>query len=162
MSQGNYLLKVEIDTQNGPLISPEMQQEQRVAIYDLLASNSFCLLNKSGEENKDGPYQLYVSINSGRLSFNIASSEGEQLAEFQLSLTPFRDLIKTYFRICDLYYDAVKKHTRSRIETIDMTRRNIHDEGAELLRQRLKGKVIFDRDTARRLFTLVCVLQVKR
>ena len=162
MNERNHLSKVEIDTKNAPFTSPEMQQEQKVAIYDLLAGNSFQLLDKTGIENIEGPYQLFISINSGRLTFKITDEEGERLTEIQLSLTPFRELIKTYFRICDLYYDAVKKHTRSRIETIDMTRRSIHNEGAELLSQRLQGKIKLDQDTSRRLFTLVCVLQVKR
>ena len=162
MTDKNFLVHVEVDDLNSPLESPEMEQERKVAIFDLLERNSFALVGKEGMSPPVGPYQLIVAMRDGRIFFSIRNREGELITEMQLSLTPFRDTIKTYFHICDLYYDAVKKHTRSRIETIDMTRRSIHDEGAELLRRRLESKVVLDKDTARRLFTLICVLQVKR
>jgi uncharacterized protein (UPF0262 family) len=105
-----------------------------------------------------GPYHLGLAIREKRLVFDVANTTGERAAEFHLSLGPFRQVVKDYFQICESYYDAVKTLPPSQIETIDMARRGIHNEGARVLQERLEGKAEVDTDTARRLFTLICVL----
>ena len=162
MNNGNYLSKIEIDQTNLPLVSPEIQQERKVAIFDLLEQNSFQIAKRDDTQPPLGPYELYVGDQNGRVVFKISTREGTQVTEIHLSLTPLKETIKAYFKICELYFDAVKQHSRARIETIDMARRGVHDEGAALLQERLEGKVIIDKATARRLFTLVCVLQAQR
>ncbi len=105
-----------------------------------------------------GPYALKLAIRERRLVFDIATEGGARAAEFHLSLGPFRQVVKDYFQICEAYYDAVKRLPPGQIEAIDMGRRGIHDEGARILLERLQGKAELDRGTARRLFTLICVL----
>ncbi|HSG57468.1 MAG TPA: UPF0262 family protein, partial [Paracoccaceae bacterium] len=105
-----------------------------------------------------GPYRVGLAIREKRLVFDISTQAGEKAAEFHLSLSPFRQVIKDYWAICESYFDAVKTMPPSQIETIDMARRGIHNEGARVLQERLEGKAVIDTDTARRLFTLVCVL----
>ncbi len=162
MSNKNYLSNIEIDQNNLPLVSPEIEQERKVAIFDLLENNSFKIEKRADKKPLEGPYQLLVGGQNGRVVLKITTEEGAPITEVHLSLTPLKETIKAYFRICDLYFDAVKKHTRSRIETIDMARRGVHDEGASLLQERLEGKITMDKATSRRLFTLVCVLQAQR
>jgi uncharacterized protein (UPF0262 family) len=106
-----------------------------------------------------GPYRLDLSIRDRRLVFGIRTESGDPAAEFHLSLGPFRQVVKDYFQICESYFSAVRSQPPSQIETIDMARRGIHDEGARTLQERLEGKALLDRPTARRLFTLICVLQ---
>ena len=105
-----------------------------------------------------GPYRLDLSIREKRLVFDVSTEAGEKAVEFHLSLSPFRQVVKDYWAICESYYDAVKNMPPSQIETIDMARRGIHNEGARVLSERLEGKAYIDNDTARRLFTLICVL----
>ena len=105
-----------------------------------------------------GPYHLVLSIKEKRLVFGVSKEDGNPAAEFHLSLSPFRQVVKDYWAICESYYDAVKNLPPGQIETIDMARRGIHDEGARILLERLAGKVIVDTDTSRRLFTLICIL----
>ncbi len=105
-----------------------------------------------------GPYRVGLAIREKRLVFDILTEKGEKAAEFHLSLSPFRQVVKDYWAICESYFDAVKTMPPSQIETIDMARRGIHNEGARILQERLEGKAVIDTDTARRLFTLVCVL----
>lgn len=162
MTSGNYLSKIEIDTTNLPLVSAEIEQERKVAIFDLLENNSFKIETRGDNPPPEGPYQLFVRDQNGRVVFKICTDEGTTITELHLSLTPLKATIKAYFKICDLYFDAVKQHSRARIETIDMARRGVHDEGALLLQERLEGKVTMDKATSRRLFTLVCVLQAQR
>jgi uncharacterized protein (UPF0262 family) len=106
----------------------------------------------------EGPYKLFLSVRERRLVFEIKTEANDPAGEFHLSLGPFRQVVKDYFLICESYFDAVKTAAPSQIETIDMARRGIHNEGANVLQERLEGKAVVDHDTARRLFTLICVL----
>ena len=138
--------------------TPEVEQERKVAIYDLLEENSFSLTR---EDSPEGPYALGLGIRDRRVVFSLTTEAGDPAGEFHLSLGPFRQIIKDYFAICESYYDAAKRLPPSQIEAIDMGRRGIHNEGARILRERLEGKAEVDDHTARRLFTLVCVLHFK-
>ncbi|MBY4892728.1 hypothetical protein A8B78_10615 [Jannaschia sp. EhC01] len=150
-----HICHIEIDTQGLPTPTPEIEQERKVAIFDLLEHNSFTLPK---DDAPDGPYRLSLAIREKRLVFDIDTEDGVDAAEFHLSLSPFRQTVKDYWQICEAYFDAVKKLPPSQIEAIDMARRGIHNEGARLLQERLEGKAGIDTDTARRLFTLICVL----
>jgi uncharacterized protein (UPF0262 family) len=136
--------------------SPDVEHERKVAIFDLLEENSFAPLGSEG-----GPYLLHLAIEENRLVFDIRLEDGAAHGKIMLSLSPFRKIIKDYFLICESYYDAIKTAAPAQIEAIDMGRRGLHNEGSELLRERLAGKVEIDFDTARRLFTLICVLHIK-
>ena len=149
----NRLAAVELDSSIGPGPSPEAEHERRVAIYDLIEDNRFTL-----EAHPDGPYRLRLSTADGRLIFDVLDEREDRLSMIGLSMSPFRRIVKDYFMICESYYKAIRTSTPSQIETIDMARRGLHNEGSELLKERLAGKVDMDFDTARRLFTLVCVL----
>ncbi len=135
---------------------PEIEHERQVAIFDLLEDNYFEPQGSGG-----GPYQVRLSVEDNRLRFEISTAGEPQHGLVILSLTPFRRIVKDYFLICESYYDAIKKASPSQIEAIDMGRRGLHNEGSELLRERLAGKIALDLDTARRLFTLICVLHIK-
>ena len=149
----NRLIAVNLDESIGQSPSPEADHERRVAIYDLVEENSFSLLN-----GKEGPYRLQLSTQDGRLLFEIYNEREEKLSIIGLSMSPFRAIVKDYFLICESYYQAIRHSTPSQIETIDMARRALHNDGSEILKERLNGTVDIDFDTARRLFTLVCVL----
>jgi uncharacterized protein (UPF0262 family) len=142
-----------LDQSLGAGHSPDSEHERRVAVYDLLEANHFTVI---GEDR--GPYHLTLSILEGRLIFDIGDHTETRLNMIGLSLSPFRRIVKDYFMICESYYEAIRTATPSQIETIDMARRGLHNEGSELLQERLKGKVEMDFDTARRLFTLVSAL----
>ena len=150
----NRLYAIDID-ERGPPPTPEIDQERRVAIFDLLEENSFTLPRAA---ELPGPYRLGIAIREGRLVFDIANEPGQKVAAFHLSMGPFRQVVKDYFQICESYFEAVKRLPPARIEAIDMARRGIHNEGARVLQERLAGKAVVDADTARRLFTLICVL----
>jgi uncharacterized protein (UPF0262 family) len=152
------LVAVTLDDTGLPPPTPEIEQERKVAMFDLMEDNSFTLPPREGREIPAGPYRLTLSIREKRLVFDVATEAGEKAAEFHLSLSPFRQVVKDYFQICESYFDAVKSLPPSQIETIDMARRGIHNEGSRVLQERLEGKVEIDSDTARRLFTLICVL----
>ena len=152
-SKKNCLSAVELDSSIGPGPSPEAEHERRVAIYDLVADNSFTLTARP-----QGPYRLRLSTADGRLIFDVMNGSDERLSLIGLSMSPFRRIVKDYFMICESYYKAIRTATPSQIEIIDMARRGLHNDGSELLRERLAGKIEIDFDTARRLFTLVCVL----
>lgn len=154
----NRICQIEIDEKGLMRPTPEIEQERRVAIYDLLEDNSFALPPRPDREAAPGPYCVRLGIRDGRLVFDIATEDGIRAAEFHLSLGPFRQVVKDYFQICESYFDAVKRLPPSQIEAIDMARRGIHNEGAAILCDRLQGKAQVDTDTARRLFTLICVL----
>ncbi len=141
--------------------TPEIEQERRVAIFDLLEENLFRLPQRDGRSAPSGPYRLTLSIRERRLVFDVATDASEPCGEFHLSLTPFRQVVKDYFQICGAYFDAVKRLPPAQIEAIDMGRRGIHNEGSRILLERLEGKVETDMATARRLFTLICVLHFK-
>jgi uncharacterized protein (UPF0262 family) len=134
----------------------EIEQERDIAIYDLLESNSF-----KPEGSHGGPYRSILGIEENRLTFDILLEDGTPHGKIMLSLTPFRKVIKDYFLICESYYKAIRNAPPSQIEALDMGRRGLHDEGSTLLRERLKGKIEVDHDTARRIFTLICVLHLK-
>lgn len=149
---------IELDDRNLPPPTPEIEQERKVAMFDLLEDNCFDLPKRDDRVVPDGPYRVGLSIKEKRLVFDIATEDERKAAEFHLSLSPFRQVVKDYWAICESYYDAVKNMPPSQIETIDMARRGIHNEGARILQERLDGKAVVDSDTARRLFTLICVL----
>ena len=151
----NRLYAVDIDDRGLVAPTPEIEQERKVAIYDLLEENSFAL-PRAGE--MPGPYRLGLAVREGRLVFAVWTEASEKVAEFHLSMGPFRQVVKDYFQICESYFEAVKRLPPSQIEAIDMARRGIHNEGARVLQERLEGKAVVDKDTARRLFTLICVL----
>ncbi len=153
MSERNRLFAVELDDTLGRGPSADAEHERQVAIYDLIEANSFTLCN-----GVSGPYRLRLSSAEGRLVFKFLDATENPVYTIALSLTPFRRVVKDYFTICDSYYTAIRSSSPQQIETIDMARRGIHNEGSELLQERLKGKAEFDFDTARRLFTLVCAL----
>ena len=154
----NRICHIEIDEKGLARATPEIEQERRVAIFDLLEENSFGLPQREGREVPPGPYRLGLAIREGRLVFSLAREDASTVSEFHLSLGPFRQVVKDYFQICESYFDAVKRLPPSQIEAIDMARRGIHNEGARVLQERLEGKAEVDTDTARRLFTLICVL----
>lgn len=149
---------IELDDSALPPPTPEIEQERRVAIFDLLEENTFDLPKRDDRIVPDGPYRVGLSIKEKRLVFDILTEAEDRAAEFHLSLSPFRQVVKDYWAICESYFDAVKNMPPSQIETIDMARRGIHNEGARILAERLEGKAEIDNDTARRLFTLICVL----
>ena len=140
--------------------SADVEQERRIAIYDLIEDNTFKPL-RAAERGANGPYRLKLAVADGRLALSIADADDHLLDELILGLARFRRSIKDYFAICDSYYQAIRKATPMEIETIDMARRAIHNRAAELLLERLDGKVETDFATARRLFTLICVLHIK-
>jgi uncharacterized protein (UPF0262 family) len=154
----NKLSHITIDDSGLPAPTPEIEQERKVALFDLLEDNSFALPTREGRIVPAGPYRLGLSIIERRLVFNVKTEDESPAGEFHLSLGPFRQVVKDYFQICESYFDAVKTMPPSQIETIDMARRGIHNEGARILQERLEGKAEVDTDTARRLFTLICVL----
>jgi len=152
------LVEIHIDDSGLPPPTPEIEQERRVAVFDLLEDNTFSLPARDGKTPPSGPYKLNLAIRERRLVFDLLTKNDAKAAEFHLSLGPFRQVVKDYFQICESYFDAVKKLPPSQIEAIDMARRGIHNEGARVLQERLEGKAEIDIDTARRLFTLICVL----
>lgn len=150
------LIRVTLDENSLVRRSPEVEHERAVAIYDLLADNSFALVGHDG-----GPYAMHIGIQEGRLHFDVRDEDDGPLARVVLPLSTFRNVIRDYFTVCEAYYDAIRTATPSRIEAIDMGRRSLHNEGAEMLRERLARRLTFDHDTERRLFTLICVLHVR-
>ena len=150
------LVKITLDEGSIGRSSQDIEHERAVAIYDLIEDNSFAPADHDG-----GPYALHLSITENRLVFDIRQQDGAPLMAHLLSLTPFRKIVKDYFMICDSYYKAIRTASPTQIEAIDMGRRGLHNEGSELLKERLKEKIDVDFDTARRLFTLICVLHWK-
>ena len=152
------ITEIDLDDAGLAAPTPEIEQERRVAMFDLLEDNSFALIAREDRAVPVGPYRLALSIKDRRLVFDLSDVETGVEGAFYLSLGPFRQVVKDYFQICESYFDAVKTLPPSQIETIDMARRGIHNEGARVLQERLEGKAEVDIDTARRLFTLICVL----
>lgn len=150
----SHLSQITLDDKNLAPPTPEIDQERKVAVFDLLESNSFVLPNFEDR----GPFNLNLGIKDRRLVFDLTTEGAQKAAEFHLSLGPFRQVVKDYFQICESYFEAVKTLPAGQIETIDMARRGIHNEGARVLQERLDGKAQLDDMTARRLFTLICVL----
>jgi len=148
-----HLIAIELDETIGRS-TPQIEHERAVAIFDLVEDNNFVPLGDKGE----GPYRLKLSLVEKRLIFEISRENGEWVTTHILSLTPFRRIVKDYFLLCQSYYDAIRSSTTRRIEALDMGRRGLHNEGAQTLLDRLEGKIALDFKTARRLFTLLCVL----
>jgi uncharacterized protein (UPF0262 family) len=138
----------------------DVEQERRVAIFDLIEENTFKPV-RAAAAGHDGPYRLILGVRDGRLQLTIRDSDDAELETLVLGLARFRRPIRDYFAICESYYQAIRKATAAEIETIDMARRGVHNNAAELLLERLEGKVDTDFATARRLFTLICVLHIK-
>ena len=147
---------IEIDDTGLPPPTAEIEQERKVAIFDLIEDNSFRVIGHDG-----GPYSVVLSLADNRLVFDISEADGSPVRKLLLSLTALRRVIKDYFMICDSYYDAIRNSTPSQIEAIDMGRRGLHNEGSQVLTERLAEKAEVDFDTARRLFTLVCALHAR-
>jgi len=151
------LVAVTLDEESIGRSNPDVEHERKIAIYDLVEQNVFA---PQGHED-EGPFALHLSITGARLVFDIRREDGTPIVAHLFSLTPLRRIVKDYYLICDSYYQAIRTATPDKIEAIDMGRRGIHDEGSRILMDRLKGKVKVDVDTARRLFTLICVLHWK-
>ena len=147
------LIDIELDESIGRS-TPDVEHERAVAIFDLIEENCF----RPVGDAQGGPYRLKLSLIDSRLIFAIRREDDSEVITHILSLTPFRKIVKDYFLICESYYEAIRFATPSHIEAIDMGRRGLHNEGSQTLQERLKGKIEMDMDTARRLFTLVCVL----
>lgn len=150
------LIEVTLDEATLGRSTADVEHERAVAIYDLLEGNNFQPIGHEG-----GPYRLNVALVEARLVLTITSVDKEPVNTHILSMSPFRKIIKDYFFVCDTYYTAIRKASPSQIEAIDMGRRGLHNEGAQVLSERLADKIAIDFDTARRLFTLVCALSGK-
>jgi uncharacterized protein (UPF0262 family) len=155
-SQARRIADIVLDEESVARRSPEVEHERAVALFDLIEDNDFVLVG-----GEPGPYRLRIAVFEQRLVFDVRNAKDEKLRDIVLSLTPFRKVVKDYFLVCESYYAAIKKLGPSQIEALDMGRRGLHNEGSELLRERLAGKIEVDHDTARRLFTLICALHIK-
>ena len=154
------IISVELDERTILWRNADVEQERRIAIFDLIEGNLF----RPARVHADGyagPYRVALRVEEGRLAIDIAREDGSPLETLVLGLARFRRAIRDYFAICDSYYQAVRTSTAQQIETVDMARRAVHNEAAELLKERLEGKIEVDFDTARRLFTLICVLHIR-
>ena len=150
------LFEVNLDEESFSRSSPDIEHERAVAIFDIIEKNSFRIIDHGG-----GPYSLKITLVENRLALEISNNCNEHIITHVLSLTPFRKIIKDYFLICESYFEAIKTSTPSQIEAIDMGRRGVHNDGSEILQERLKDKIELDFQTARRLFTLICALHWK-
>jgi uncharacterized protein (UPF0262 family) len=156
VSSKQYIASIHLDEKSVVRRAAHVEHERKVAVYDLLEENHFKPVCGC-----DGPYELHLSIEENRLVFDIHQESGKPLDRFSLPLNSFRRIVKDYFMICESYFEAIKTAPPSRIEALDMGRRGLHNEGAEILSDRLADKVEIDKRTARRLFTLICVLHIK-
>jgi uncharacterized protein (UPF0262 family) len=154
------IIHVSLDERTILWRSADVEQERRIAIFDLIEGNHFAP-QREYPDGYGGPFRIALSVEEGRLGIAINREDDSHLETFVLAMGRFRRPIKDYFAICDSYYQAIRNATPAQIETVDMARRGIHNEAAELLRERLEGKIDIDFDTARRLFTLICVLHIK-
>jgi uncharacterized protein (UPF0262 family) len=152
----NRLVAVTLDEDSIGRSSSDIEHERATAIYDLIEENSFAPV-----DHDEGPYALRIGIKENRLVLDIRRENNKPVIAHLLSLTPFKRIVKDYFMICDSYYAAIRTATPDKIEAIDMGRRGLHDEGSRILQDAIKRKVKVDFDTARRLFTLICVLHWK-
>jgi uncharacterized protein (UPF0262 family) len=153
LDERKRLARVTLDENSIGRGSADQEHERAIAIYDLIEDNSFGVVGHEG-----GPYALNISLHDAKLALGVTDEVGNGVVTHILSLTPFRRILKDYFMICETYYAAIRHATPSRIEAIDMGRRGMHNEGAHLLLERLKGKIEIDIDTSRRIFTLVTAL----
>jgi len=150
------IVSIEIDDKSLAPAGPDAEQERKVAVFDLLEGNVFKVVGHEG-----GPYNVVLSLADNRLVFDVSEQDGSAVRKLLLSLTTLRRVIKDYFMICDSYYDAIRSSTPGQIEAIDMGRRGLHNEGSQILTEKLADKVEVDHDTSRRLFTLVCALHAR-
>ena len=150
------IVEIQLDSATIVRWNREVEHERQVAVFDLMERNFFRLVNGFA-----GPYRVLLSLREANLIFKVSDQQNRSEAEITLSTRPFRRIIKDYFLICDSYFQAIKSASPSRIEAIDMGRRGLHDEGAEKLSEALADKVEIDGETARRLFTLICVLHIR-
>ena len=160
-TNGNRIIFVELDDSDLPPPSHEAQQERKVAIFDLLEDNYFKPIKHDNSTFYEGPYKLFIAIKDQRLIIKILSDGDVLLKEILLSLSPLRQILKDYAEICSSYYNAVKRLAPSQIETIDMGRRAIHDEGGRILLERFDRKIEMNVQTSRRLFTLITALYLE-
>ena len=151
---------IELDEATIVWRNADIEQERRIAIFDLIEENTFRPV-RAAAAGFDGPYRLRLAVDDGRLSLSVSDDDGAPLETIVLGLGRFRRPIRDYFAICDSYYQAIRRATAQEIETIDMARRGVHNEAAEMLLERLEGKIETDFATARRLFTLICVLHIR-
>lgn len=156
MPHRQRMVHIQLDEKTMVRRRPEVEHERNIAIYDLLEDNYFAPIG-----DFRGPYNVHLRLEDNRLLFDVRTQEDQGLLEVPLPLKPFQSIVKDYFMVCDSYYQAIKKSTPSQIEAIDMGRRGLHNEGSELLKERLMGRIDIDFDTARRLFTLICVLHIR-
>ena len=154
------LVRIELDEAGAPRRSAETEHERAIAIYDILEENSFALVDSDGAP-VDGPFHLYLRAESRHIRFDIRNYADSEMSQFYMALGPLRRVMRDYFHVCDTYYEAIRTKSPSQIQAIDMGRRALHNEGADILRSRLDGKVTTDEMTSRRLFTLICVLQAR-
>ncbi len=150
------IARIELDERSLARATADIEHERKVAIYDLLEENYFEPVGGGA-----GPFELYLSYVENRLVFDVRKEGGQALGQVHLSMTPFRKIIKDYFMLCESYYDAIRTAAPAQIETIDMARRSLHNEGSEILSDRLKDKITLDLNTARRLFTLICSFHMR-
>ena len=153
-NSNDRLVNVSLDSESFGRATPDIEHERAVAIFDLIEENSF----KPASDTQGGPYKLRLAVLENRLIFHISRENDDPVVVHVLSLTPFKRVIKDYFMVCESYYEAIRSSSPAQIEAIDMGRRGLHNEGSETLGTRLSGKIDLDFDTARRLFTLICVL----
>lgn len=151
------IIKIDLDERSLAPATADIEHERKVAIYDLLQDNRFEPIGGGS-----GPFELYLSNVERRLVFDVRQSGGEALGQVHLSMSPFRKIIKDYFMLCESYYDAIRNAAPAQIETIDMARRGMHNEGSEILIERLQDKIIIDLNTSRRLFTLICSFHMRK
>jgi uncharacterized protein (UPF0262 family) len=154
------IIHIELDQQSIIWRNAEIEQERRIAIFDLLEGNHFAP-QRQHVDGYAGPYRLTLRVEEGRLVFEIAREDESLLEAVILGLGRFQRQIREYFAICDSYFQAVRASTAAQIETVDMARRAVHNDASEMLKERLAGKIDIDFDTARRLFTLICVLHIR-
>jgi uncharacterized protein (UPF0262 family) len=154
------LVHIELDQDTIVWRNAEIEQERRVAIFDLLEGNLFAPI-RAQEHGYYGPYRLTLRVTEGRLVFDVFKEDGGPLETIILALGRFQRPIREYFAICDSYFQAARQASAQQLETIDMARRGVHNDASEMLKERLEGKIEVDFDTARRLFTLICVLHIR-
>ena len=151
-----HIVKIDLDERSLAPATADIEHERKVAIYDLLEENFF---KPSGAG--EGPFELYLSNVERRLVFDVRKQGGDALGQVHLSMTPFRKIIRDYFMLCESYYDAIRNAAPAQIETIDMARRAMHNEGSDILTERLNEKIELDENTSRRLFTLICSFHMR-
>ena len=160
MEPDHSLVRIELDEAGAPRRSAEAEHERAIAIYDILEDNRFALVDQEGALVV-GPFHLYLRAEGRHIRFDIRNESDSELSQFYMALGPLRRVMRDYFQVCDTYYEAIRTKSPSQIQAIDMGRRALHNEGADILRSRLDGRVATDEMTSRRLFTLICVLQAR-